>query len=441
MSLPDLSGLRLDGPRRLDEPEQTGVHGAIRKAGAAIRRKLARSGVASTGYAALKDSIRANIRKAAETNHDCGCHLADSTVNRARQRWGEVNAERTAEYYNNMKMLNAERSERIRLVREALTKLADAPFIVQETTGVPAKHLGHKLDASIAAGLASEYFESKKLYIDAVKAGESYITAQGKAANRVVAKTDELIANAVRSAFQFFPDDGTVQRLDIKLRLMHLDSKNYVPGINERLHMDDAVGSVGSTYGLTAEDREPYFLITSFCADEGANVSPRECGTRLLEGVPIIHPGSIRAAAVALHQNALFETLCTERELFATLSRVCQEATEAALQQFTEERMQSMGIRFRSSPMLDWTYLNTLTFHRSPKMSEVLQTARTRHGVRGFVALFKEPPLSSSSRNQLEERPNTRVVETRTPRGDPLTVTIEVNVNEEGDWAMGEDMM
>jgi len=436
MSLPDLSGLRLDGPRTLDEPEQTGVRGAIRKAGNAILSKLARSGVDSTGYAALKASIRAYLRMSAETNYDCGCHLANKAINHAMERWDAVNGERTAEYYDEMKMLKAERSERLRLVREALLKLADAPFIVQETTGVPAEHLGHKLDASIAAGLASEYFKTKKLYHDAVKAGESYDTAQGEAANRVVAKTDELIENAVQSAFQFFPDDGIVQRLHIDLRLMHLDSENYMPGINEAIHMDDAVGSVGSTYGLTAEDREPYFLITSFCADEGANVSPRECGTRLLEGVPIIRPGSIHAAAAALHQNALFQTLCTERELFATLAQLCQEATEASLEKFTEDDMQSMGIRFRSSPMLDWTYLNTLTYHRSPKKSEVLETARTQHGVRGFVAIFKKP-----LNPEYGAEPNTRVVQTTTPRRHPLTVTIEVTVNEEDDWTMGEDMM
>mgnify|MGYP004392622645 FL=1 len=434
--LPNLSGLRLDGPRTLDEPEQTGMRNTIRKAGNALLSKLARSGVDSTGTAALKASIRAYLRKYAAENYSCGCHLANSTINHARERWDTVNGERTAEYYDEMKVLKAERSERLRLVREALTKLADAPFIVQETTGVPAKHLGHKLDAKIAADLASEYFKSKKLFTAAVKAGESYSTAQGEAEKHVVAKTDELIKNAVRSAFQFFPDDGRVQRLHIEVRLMHLDSKNYMPGINEDIHMDDAVGSVGSTYGLTAEDREPYFVITSFCADESANVSPRECGTRLLEGVPIIRPGSIHAASVALHQNALFQTLCTERELFATLAQICQEATEAALSEFTEDDMQSMGIRFQSSPMLDWTYLNALAYHRSPKKSEVLETARTQHGMRGFIALFTKP-----LNPEFGAHPNTRVVQTRTPRRHPLTVTVEVGVNDEGDWTMGEDMM
>ena len=436
MSLPDLSGLRLDGPRTLDEPEQTGVRNTIRKASNAILSKLARSGVNSTGYDALKASIRTYLRKYAVNNYDCGCHLANTAVRHAMELEEAVDGDTTAEFYREMERLRAERSARLRLVREALTKLADAPFIVQETTGVPAEHLGHKLDASIAAGLASAYFESKKLYHDAVNAGKSYSTAQGEAGNRVVEETDELIKNAVQSAFQFFPDDGSVQRLHIAVRLMHLDSKNYMPGINEAIHMDDAVGSVGSTYGLTAEDREPYFVITSFCADEGANVSPRECGTRLLEGVPIIRPGSIHAAAVALHQNALFQTLCTERELFATLAQLCQEATEAALGELTEDDMQSMGIRFRSSPMLDWTYLNTLTYHRSPKKSEVLETARTQHGMRGFIALFKKPPSPDFGK-----QPNERVVQTRTPRRHPLAVTVEVAVNEEGDWTMGEDMM
>ena len=86
--------------------------------------------------------------------------------------------------------------------------------------------------------------------------------------------------------------------------------------------------------------------------------------------------------------------------------------------------------------MLDWTYLNTLTYHRSPKKSEVLETARTQHGVRGFVAIFKKP-----LNTEYGAQPNTRVVQTTTPRRHPLTVTIEVTVNEEDDWTMGEDMM
>lgn len=422
-------------PRAIQKPGEAGPS-AIQKAGKAVLHKLARSGVESTGTAALQASIRAYLRKYATTNYSCGCSLADKAVRYAMELEEAVDGEPTAEFYHEMKRLKAERSERLRLIREALTKLADAPFIVQEPTGVPAEHLGHKLDASIAADLASEYFRSKTLYNAAVKAGESYSTAQGKAEKHVVETTDALIENAVQSAFRFFPDDGIVQRLHIEVRLMHLDSENYMPGINEEIHMDDAVGSVGSTYGLTAEDREPYFVITSFCADESANVSPRECGTRLLKGVPIIRPGSIHAASVALHEHALFETLCTERELFATLAQLCQEATEAALSKFTEEDMQSMGIRFQSSPMLDWTYLNALTYHRSPKKSEVLETARTRHGMRGFIALFKQP-----LNPEYGAHPNTRVVQTMTPRRHPLTVTVEVHLNQEGDWTMAEDMM
>lgn len=416
MALPNLSGLRLGGHGTLDELEPTGVLGvpgaqsAIRKARNTVRSGLIRAGIQSTGYAALRESIRAHIRMIASITVDCGCDLVNNLSIRQ----------------------NPQRKQAVSLMRAALSNLADAPFIVQETTGVPAAHLGHRLDAAIASDLASKYFEAQKLYHDP----EQKLSMEQATMNIVSQPDDALIQNAVETAFKFFQDDGSVRRLRIDVRLMQLDSENYTAGINEGIHMDDAYGSVGSTYGLTAEDREPYFLITSFCADESANVSLRECGTRLLEGVPVIHPRSIRDAAAALHQNSIFQTLCTERELFATLARRCNEATDRALSKFTEDALQNMGIRFRSSPMLDWTYLNTLTYHRSPNRSEVLETAQTRHGMRGFVAILKEPSDSEFGAN-----PNERVFHIKTPMNHPLTVMVELFVSQTGDWTMAEDNM
>ena len=437
MSLPDLSGLRLDGPRTLDEPEPTGPLVSIRKARNAVRGQLIKVGIDSTGYAALKATIRANIKRLSKNSFDSGCtlaHMANSMAFHYKDEHEEPLSEAEQREFDT---LQADRRERIRLIRGALAKLADAPFIVQETTGVPAAHLGHRLDASAAVGLASEYFESKRLYQDALKGGKSASTAEDEAANRIVNSTDALIRNAVEKAFHFFPDDGSVQRLGIEVRLMNVDRKNHKPGgANEELHMDDVVGAIGTTYGLTNADRDIYFIITSFCADKSTNVSPRECGTVLLEGVPVIHPRSIRAAARALHETPRFNTLCTERELFATLGQLCQEATDAALSQYTEDDLQSMGVRKRSVPMLDWTYLNSMTYHRSPKSDEVLETARTQHGMRGFIALFNKRPNPDFG-----GQPNERVVQKTTPGGHPLTVTVEVEINDDGDWTMGEDKM
>ena len=56
---------------------------------------------------------------------------------------------------------------------------------------------------------------------------------------------------------------------------MHLDRENHICRFTEAIHMDDAVGSVGSTYGLTAEDREPYFLITSFAPTKAPTSATR----------------------------------------------------------------------------------------------------------------------------------------------------------------------
>ena len=414
MSLPDLSGLRLGGPRTPDEPEQTGtrggLQGAIRKARNAVRSGLIKRGIQSTGYADLSESIRAHIRMIASITVDCGCDLVNK-LSRTREPL---------------------RREAINLMRAALSHLADAPFIVQGATGVPATHFGRRLDVAIASDLASKYFEAQKLYHDP----ELNLSMEKATEHSVNSPDDALIQNAVQTAFQFFQDDGSVQSLRIDVRLMHLDRENYTAGLNEAIHMDDAVGSVGSTYGLTAEDREPYFLITSFCADESANVSLRECGTMLVDGVPVIDPSSIHAAAVALHQNDIFQTRCTERELFATLARRCNEATERALSKFTKDDLQNMGIRFRSSPMLDWTYLNTLTYHRSPNRSEVLETAQTRHGMRAFIAILKDPKEPGFGSN-----PNERVFHIRTPRNYPLTVNVELSVSQSHDWTMGEDMM
>ncbi len=441
MSLPDLSGLRLDGPRTLDEPEQTGPSGAIQKARNAVRSQLIRAGIDSTGYAALKAAIRANIKRLAKNSYDFGggCELASKAVRHAMELEEAVDGDPTAEFYHEMEKLRADRRERVRLIREALTKLADAPFIVQETTGVPAAHLGQRLDASAAVDLASGYFESKRLYQNALKAGKSASTAEDEAAKHIVNNTDALVRNAAEKAFHFFPDDGSVQRLGIEVRLMNVDRENYKPGgANEDLHMDDVIGSVGTTYGLTNADRDIYFIITSFCADKSANVSPRECGTVLLEGVPVIHPRSIDDAARELHENPRFDALCTDRELFATLGQICQQATDVALSQYTEDDLQNMGVRKRSVPMLDWTYLNSMTYHRSPRRDEVLETAdpSSQHGMRGFIAIFNKRPNPDFGGH-----PNTRVVQKTTPRGHPLTVTVEIIINEDGDWTMGEDQM
>lgn len=437
MSLPDLSGLRLDGPGTLDEPEPTGPSGAIRKARNAVRSQLIRAGIDSTGYAALKATIRANIKRLAKNTYDGGCALASKANSMAFNYKDEHEEPLSEAEQAEFDTLQAGRRERVRLIREAIAKLADAPFIVQETTGVPAAHLGHRLDAPAAVGLASEYFESKRLYQNALKAGKSASTAEDEAAKHIVNDTDAIIRNAVETAFHFFPDDGSVKRLGIEVRLMNVDSENYTPGgANEELHMDDVVGAIGTTYGLTAADRDIYFIITSFCADKSANISPRECGTVLLEGVPVIDPRSIRAAARELHENPRFDALCTERELFATLGQLCQEATDEALSQYTEDDLQSMGVRKRTVPMLDWTYLNSMTYHRSPRGDEVLETAQTRHGMRGFIAIFNKRPNP-----EYGAQPNTRAVQTTTPRGHPLTVTVEIIINEDGDWTMGEDMM
>lgn len=437
MSLPDLSGLRLDGPRTLDEPEQTGPSGAIQKARNAVRSQLIRAGIDSTGYAALKAAIRANIKRLAENSYDSGCELASKANSMAFHYKDERETPLSEAEQREFDTLQAERRERVRLIRGALAKLADAPFIVQETTGVPAAHLGHRLDASAAVGLASKYFESKQLYQDALKEGMTASKAEDTAANHIVNNTDALIRNAVETAFHFFPDDGSVQRLGIEVRLMNVDRENYKPGgANENLHMDDVIGSVGTTYGLTNADRDIYFIITSFCADKSTNVSPRECGTVLLEGVPVIHPRSIGAAARALHENPHFDTLCTKRELFAALGQLCQQATDAALSQYTEDDLQSMGVRKRSVPMLDWTYLNSMTYHRSPRRDEVLETARTQHGMRGFIAIFNKRPNPDFG-----GQPNERAVQKTTTRGHPLTVTVEIIINEDGDWTMGEDQM
>ena len=428
MPLPDLSGLRLDKPKTLDEPEPTGPWGAIQKA----RRGLIRVGIDSKGYAALKATIRENIKRIAKNSYYQGCKLSSNTVITEMELEEATDGDPAPEFPEKMQRLREDRKQRIRLIREALAKLAEAPFIVQDTTRVPAAHLGRKLEPSAASGLASEYFEAKKqkLYTKEMERRIVKNTESGAAVNA-------LIENATQTAFHFFPDDGSVKGLAIEVRLMSVDSEAYnSSGVAEMLHMDDIVGGVGTTYGLTAADRDVYLIVTSFCADDNAIVSPRECGTVLLEGVPIIDPRSILAQARALHETPYFDTLCTERELFATLGKLCQDATDTALAQYTEDDLQSMGIRKRTAPMLDWTYLNSMTYHRSPRKDEVLATARTQHGMRGFIGIFNKQPDPDFGNKDDE-----RVVQTNSPKGFPLTVTVSVAIRDGGDWTMAENEM
>ena len=131
----------------------------------------------------------------------------------------------------------------------------------------------------------------------------------------------------------------------------------------------------------------------------------------LVDGVPAIDLSSIHAAAVALHQNDIFQTRCTERELFATLARRCNEATERALSKFTKDDLQNMGIRFRSSPMLDWTHLNTSTV---PPIAAGPKCWRRRG--RGTACAHLSRSSKTQKNSGFGSNPNERVFHIRTPR-------------------------
>ena len=129
-------------------------------------------------------------------------------------------------------------------------------------------------------------------------------------------------------------------------------------------------------------------------------------------------------------------TQCTEHELFVTLSDVCGNATMRTLSKYSEEDLQDMGVLKRRVPMLDWTYANMLSFHRSPLVSEVLETAQASSGMRAFIAIF----------NYHKERDNDdlRVVEEKTARGHPITINIRMpdfSRSQGTSSLMGEDVV
>ena len=246
-------------------------------------------------------------------------------------------------------------------------------------------------------------------------------------------------------------------RAAVQLVLQPVDASTYNP-IAEDIHMDLEIDMFhgGSRYGRPASEQDVSSLVASFCADLVADldktvdktvdqqVALSGCGTVYFDGMPVVKPELLVEAARAIQMRPGME-MYTEYEIISSMGEELVRATSRALQSRTNDELRKIGIVSKTAPMLKWSNVNALAFHRSATRDEVLAGAvrtgegRTAPRMRAFAILFTDTyPDTSAVRGDWWTVPLEPII--RGGRSIQLEATVSVLAGGRG-AGMGEDAM
>ena len=213
------------------------------------------------------------------------------------------------------------------------------------------------------------------------------------------------LAHGAGKSFLSLPSSASqaVLSASVQLVLQGVNASVYNP-IADFIHMDgevDMFRESGHRYGRPASEQDVSSLVASFCADLSAapdqqvdqQVALSGCGTVYFDGIPVVRPELLAEASRAIQKKPNMGLL-TEYDIISNMGQQLARATSFALKMRTEDELHQMGIVSKTAPMLKWSNVNALAFHRSALRDEVLAGAvrvadgRVAPRMRAFVILL-----------------------------------------------------
>ena len=413
--LPPLTLLSLEDHDACDTGVLDGIRKAGRRARGAARHAALQRGVRNREHQLLESRIRDAIRATDSVEQFC-----DLRVNAA---------------FTSLRERHVTKLQSTRRILDAFRSLADAPFTPQ-LQAPREKHWTVALSTTTAESIARAFFATR------TNAALSYFpdkrTTRASAASRAAGhrRFEEPLANLAREALAALwnvrPDDGSVGRVVVTLQTQDVEKETY-SAISQRVHMDNSSDLRSAEYAADPSGLLTNFFITSFCACALADstVSLRGCGTVLLDGVPVVAPSAVRAAARQLEAHPSLD--CSFEELLQTLETAAVHATTELLEGYESDELVGLGVGLRTPPPLAWTQSNRTTFHRSPNRDEVLHALEgDRPAMRGFVLV----EVDSTAEVEEEEKEEEAYIspyafskhKTQSRMGHPLVVEVRLRV-------------
>jgi hypothetical protein len=235
----------------------------------------------------------------------------------------------------------------------------------------------------LAKMVATEFFESIKKANSQFEGSDYYMainrneTVQASMSKREEIK--QVVTNAVKAFMRTEKPDESLsfKELYVVVNLQGVNSDTYKP-IASPIHADSDIDK-GSRYGRPAAEQDVSSLITSFCAYRLGNEGDAKlsaCGTVYYDGVPILDTSLVNDVVNKARES---DPLVTDYEIIGpTVGYVLEKATSQELNEFNDKQLKELGITIREAPMLKWTNVNSLVFHRSPRMDDVMGGASER---------------------------------------------------------------
>ena len=256
-------------------------------------------------------------------------------------------------------------------------------FVPQRTT-TSGRTLARRLSTDVATQIARFYLATLKTIDNEVTRGLPTLHEA-----RMRAMMRELQTQEARRLWQQFAEEGFNALVDSGISIPEGKALILEPSMqraNEDAyrarisvpHMDEHL--------YARSDQDGHYLppfadalnfATSFCAQlvydplsQSADVVILDCGTVLYKGIPVLTASTIQDIARRLKREQAFAPCTDVEKIVESLAEDLNNASMAALKDYTDEDLLAIGVTKTTVPALAWVDAHQRTFHRSPVYSD-----------------------------------------------------------------------